>query len=495
MLYPYNAYGNDGGLFGLHHNPQGIENIGLDPKKYANMRNLFRNLCDRLGERALSRNDPGNAIVTPEPVSPELATMMMKAQGYAQLPLLLYTGNMGPDDVCERILESANLIDQLRRWRDRGAVPVLTPRTITPGSIYLAQQLGIHHGQVPPATSPNCKATPFFDGIFPSLEYIENHPASINNSKVGNYSLQLEIDEDMGTNFNPEGGVAHDIKGVLRIVKALHGSGKSSMVKADLSVDGMGNLCIDLNELYNGKPLIKESDDVIADHITKRMRNQGIPLGTQAGVVVTEFLQGKIADPSVEIYSPPKQWNIRPFIYYTCEMLIEKGGFAGSIIPDQRSSICIGETQQYRIVMHDVKMAILEFAKRRWEEGYVGISDCDIAICRNKEGQLYAKILEYNYNRETGGTATYHLWQRLGNGGHGVVIARDTIRGPGLAGSISKIRAKLGEKALLYPGTGAIILGHRWNQDERDGQIMSLVYGRDLLHAIEYDRALQELAN
>jgi hypothetical protein len=45
-LYPYNAYGSDGGLFGLH------QELITEVEE---MRQVFGSLCDRLGERAFSR--------------------------------------------------------------------------------------------------------------------------------------------------------------------------------------------------------------------------------------------------------------------------------------------------------------------------------------------------------------------------------------------------------------------------------------------------------
>jgi hypothetical protein len=175
-------------------------------------------------------------------------------------------------------------------------------------------------------------------------------------------------------------------------------------------------------------------------------------------------------------------------------MIIENGGFTGSVIPDQMQGIREGEKSEYAEVMQNVQKSILAFCNRKWEDGYVGICDCDIAICRNSQGRLYAKILEYNYNRETGGTASYHLWQRMGNG-NGVVIARDSIKGPGLAYSIPALQKRMGSTQLEYGNSGAIILGHRLDAENNSGKIMSLVYGKSFEEALQYDKALRDLAN
>jgi hypothetical protein len=166
-LYPYNAYAP--GLFGLHHEPSEVQGLGLDMQKYLELKHIFRTLCDRLGERALSRMDPKNAIVTPEPVSPDLARYMMGVQGYSSLPSLLDVGSAGPEEVCARILENNKLMDTLGGWVSAGATPVLTPRTYTPGSIAVAQQLGIYHAHKPPVRLPDGSYTPQIRGIIQRL--------------------------------------------------------------------------------------------------------------------------------------------------------------------------------------------------------------------------------------------------------------------------------------------------------------------------------------
>jgi hypothetical protein len=98
------------------------------------------------------------------------------------------------------------------------------------------------------------------------------------------------------------------------------------MIKADLSVDGMGNLHINLEKCTDdGIKLSLLSDDKLNIYLGSELKKRGIPIGPKAGVVVTEFLKDKIADPSYEIYNPPKEWNILPFIYYSCGMIIDYG--------------------------------------------------------------------------------------------------------------------------------------------------------------------------
>ncbi|MEI6887280.1 MAG: hypothetical protein WCK31_03535 [bacterium] len=491
-LYTYNAY--EPGLFGLQHEVSSVGKLGLEVSTYKELKETFRNLCDRLGERALSRMDPQNALVTPEPVSEELARYMMEIQGYDELPLLLDVGNKGADEVCERILENGNLMDNLRNWVKIGAKPLLTPRTYTTASIYLAEQLGIYHGHKTPLLLPNGENTPNLEGIYPTSNYLEAHPAEINNSKVLNYLIQDEVDKELGISLNPEGGVAYDIERIVEIVKLLERKGKEIMIKGDLSVDGMGNLHIDMrNDKYEELALERLDRDQLKEYIARKLGAKGIPLGESAGVVVTEYLREKIADPSYEVYSPPSNWNIQPFIYYSCGMIIENGGFAGSIIPDQMLGIPSELQGEYISAMNEVQKAIIAFSTKKWREGYVGISDCDAAICMNNEGHLYAKILEYNYNRETGGTASYHLLEKLGKG-KGMVIARDTIEGPGYAYPIPVIRERIGKHGYKYGGIGGIILGHRINPLGETGKIMSLVYASNLEDALAYDKALRELA-
>ena len=475
-LYPYNAYGSDGGLFGLHQDL--ISEV-------AEMRLIFGDLCDRLGERALSRMKPENALLTPAPVSQELAKYMKNILGYEELPLMLDVGSVGPNDLCEKVLDNGKIMDSLSRWVSQDSKPVLNPRTYTPSSILLAQQLNIGHIHKPPT---NISRT--IDGIYPSLDYIENHPESKNNSKVLNYYLQQELDNETGVKLNPEGGCAYDVKGIIEIIEKLEKQGiKDIMIKADLSVDGMGNCHIDTElEKEKGIPFRYLDISQKEEYIRKKLRDKRIPLGSSAGVVVTEFLKNKIADPSFEIYCPPKEWNINPFVYYTCGMIIEKGGFAGSVIPDQAVGVPDHLKEEYKHLLENTKNYVLEFAKIKWKDGYVGVMDCDLGVRRGESDELSSCVLEYNLSRETGGTASYHLWQRIAP--EGIVIARDSIKGVGFAKPISEIAKQLGERRLN--GAGAVILGHRLEGEE--GNIMSLVYGNDFEEAVYYDTQLLNCA-
>lgn len=489
-LYVYNAYGSDGGLFGLHNNePEQVEKCGLDFENYEKLQEIFGNLCDRLGDRTLSRMSPENAIVTPSPVSKDLAECMNNILGYSELPLFCDVGGVGAGDLCSMVLENDVAMDKLANWVRKGAKPVLMPRTHTPSSIILAKELKIDHIHKP----PNWSNLPEINGVYPTLEYVENNLESKNNSKVLNYKIQKEIDIELGQNYVPEGEVAYDIDGVLEVISNLESVGINEfMVKADLSVDGMGNLHIDNSEKVKGVPFRALSYQDKANYISRILKERSIPLGSEVGVVVTEFLANKVSDPSVEIYCPPKEWNLKPFIYYSCDMIMKDGGFAGSIIPNVPMGLSKNLYPEYHKILGDVRSSVLEFAQRKWDEGYVGIMDCDLGICKEEDNSLSVKILEYNLSRETGGTASYHLWEKLGRG---FVIARDSVRGEGFACSIEEMQDRFGH--LLYKkngfGSGAIILGHRIEKNGF-GDIMSLVYSDNLPEALYYDCELQKCA-
>jgi hypothetical protein len=423
-------------------------------------------------------------------LSLELAEYMNDILGYNELPLMLDVGSVGPTDLCEKVLNNGEIMDRLNNWVNQGSKPVLMPRTYTPSSILLAQQLNIGHIHKVPANNSIDVGKRNIEKIYPSLGYIENHPESKNNSKVNNYLSQQELDKETGIKLNPEGGCAYDTKGIVNIVERLERQGITDlMIKADLSVDGMGNLHIDTkNEKLKGVPIKLLERSEKEEYLKKRLREKKIALGSSAGVVVTEFLKNKIADPSFEIYCPPKEWNISPFVYYTCGMIIEEGGFAGSVIPDQAIGIPNHLVEDYNKLLNKVKNYVLEFAKRKWDDGYIGIMDCDLGVCRESSDELSAYVLEYNLNRETGGTASYHLWQRIAP--EGIVIARDSIKGVGFAKPIHEISKDLRNKRLN--GAGAIILGHRLEGGE--GNIMSLVYGKDFKDALYYDTQLLNYA-
>ena len=60
------------------------------------------------------------------------------------------------------------------------------------------------------------------------------------------------IDRRLGTDLSPKGTVAYNPDEMIKGVNNLISAGCEVMIKADLSVDGMGNVHIDQNEEVEG---------------------------------------------------------------------------------------------------------------------------------------------------------------------------------------------------------------------------------------------------
>lgn len=514
----YNAF--DDGLFGLHHTDKVLKDMGelVDEDSFHRTRETFVRLCNRLGGRVLYSMHNGSALVTPEAIDTELTKYMSGLLNADLSTILMMSMEDVPGDrLPERVLSDGKTMDNLKKWAKKNEKSVLSPRTTTLATLEIAKELGIFHIPKMPVDGVNV----WVNGIFPNVEYLENHPSELNNSKVENYLKLQEIDRRLGTELAPAGSVAYNQDQMIDVVDALIDEGHDVMIKADLSVDGMGNVHIDPLESLGGgfgvRSYVMLSRDEKKKYLLEIMRAKNIPVHPSAGVCVTEFLREKIYDPSVEVYSYPKSWGVEPQVYYVCGMIIQNGGFTGSIIGDPVMAEGVamntlseyGEglkylsqhRTEYQKVLNQAIFVAREFSKEMWREGYVGINDCDFAICRDsRSGRIYAKILEFNYNRETGATATYHLKNRLSGGkGNGYVIARDSVKGGVYSQPVTKIYQVLNDKGLGYqPGKGGVVI---LGQEKSPGgkteksEIMSLVYGRTLTEAIRYDAQLQLLAN
>lgn len=482
----------DRGLFGFHHTLEQLDSmIGLNIDRYHETRRMFETLCAKLGDRQLAYLDNGSMTITPQPVNPELSKYMAGLFGLSMVDLSFMDGSSGNnEDLAMSILNDPVQMDNLRKWANKAGnnsnSVVLNPRTITPGTITLAAELGISHGH---RYTNGLFGGRNLEGIYPKLYYIETNPAQRNNSKVENYLILKQVDFELGTDLAPEGDVAFDLRGISDVCDQLIKSGKEIMIKTDLSVDGMGNLHINPDEKYDSELPFKDLDsNQKQEVILREMKKRGLFVGPTAGVVVTEFLVDKVSDPSVEVYSPPLAWKemgYEPVITYDCGMLIENGGFAGSVIPNP--------DLEEKTLIDEASRVVLEFSRRRWLDGYVGINDADLAICVDKRtGRRYVKILEFNYNRETGGTASDSIKSRLDrmHNQHGVLIARDRIQGPNFAHSLPTVVGGLdGIGYGSNDSSGAIILGHRINNGV--GDIMSVVYARNMHDAMMIDARLK----
>lgn len=514
-LNVYNAY--KAGLFGHHHSDRDAgEMVGVDMKYYHALQEGFAMFCSVIGGRVLYAMDEGSALITPWPIDRKLVEHMAQVWGIDtdNVTMLSLEDKADVRDLPAEILARNAEMDALRAWVDKQTLlPVLSPRTTTPETVIMARELGISHLPKLPAYPSQLNGKQAF-GLYPTLEYIENHPAEENNSKAANFLLLKQLDGVMGTDFSPKGDVAGSIEEIIAIADGLFSQGCEVMIKADLAVDGQGNLKIEkcegrqFQELSYGEKRKYITDLLIGKYTKEGEDRKMVLLGKGAPVVVCEFLSTKIYDPSVEIYSPPKEWGVKPQIYYDCGMII-KGGFQGSIVGDPVDAadiadipmlemhnipgILVERKSEYRRLMARAKEMVMAFSKVKWGEGYVGISDCDLAICLGKDGKLSVKILEFNFNRETGGTAPYHISQRLSQGlsKPGYVVARDAV-GAGRWSDFAEIQRWTEDVDLDYlkRREGLLVLGAR-----PDGGMMSLVFSPTLKGALHWDLLLKELTS
>lgn len=500
----YNAY--KAGLFGHQHSDAEAEKMGLELKSYHDAQRGFVEFCSIIGGRVLYAMHEGSALVTPWPVDRKLVDYMAKIWSISPETLTMVGFDHGNivEDLPAMILDDTEKMDQLRTWVNvQNGLPVVVPRTTTAETVEIAKELGVAH--IPKIPNiPAFHGRQIIRGLYPTSGYIESHPAELNNSKVDNFVLLQQLDAQMGTEFSPKGGVAESIEEVVALIDQLINQGCQVLIKADLAVDGLGNIKV---EKFNGRNFIDLSHLEKVDYVTKILSGV-VPVGRKARVVVSEFLDTKIYDPSVEVFSPPLEWGLEPQIYYDCGMII-KGGFQGSIVGDPVDAadmadipmlgkhnipgVLVEKKSEYRRLMVRAKEMVMAFSKVKWGEGYVGISDCDLAICLGKDGKLSVKILEFNFNRETGGTAPYHIGQRLSQdlSQPGYVVARDAI-GKGHWSDFGKIQRWAEDNNIDYlkHREGLLVLGSR-----PDGGMMSLVFSPTLKGALHWDLLLKELTS
>ncbi len=533
-LNVYNAYKD--GLFGHQHEDDAVREMqGMDIEAYHKGQQDFIWFCSVIGGRVLYAMHDNGALLTPWPIDENLASYMASTfdVDLNSVTRISFEEGSVVNDLPFMVLSDDEKMEKLHEWAEKQKViPVLSPRTTTEETIKLAMELGISHIPTMPEGFNGGKLV---DGIYPTLDYIEGHPAQVNNSKADNFELLQQMDKEMGTDFSPKGGVARNIEEVVALCDYLIAQGCEVMIKADLAVDGLGNVRI---KDFTGRGDLEPSEQAELDarygqryqdlryedkknYLLRLIKGdfkegyedaRSILLSESTPVVVSEFLSDKVYDPSVEVYCPPQNWEVGPQIYYDCGMLI-KSGFQGAIVGDpllsatpsdaeafkdygiKEPEYLINHKEEYTFLMDQAKTMVLEFATRKWRDGYVGIMDCDFAVCLDYYGNMSIKILEFNFNRETGGTATYHIGQRLSGNlpETGYCIARDAVgKNIGNATDVAGIQEWSRGKRLDYlqNNKGLLVLGRRNN----DGGMMTLVFAPTLQEAIELDSKMKKAA-
>jgi len=485
----------------------------LTVESFENQKNRYFNLTNKLADRFLVNIKNNSFVVTAEPVNQYILEEIVKIYeldiGSMHFEHLL---SDHPEDLAITILRNGKLMDKLRKWAREASNPILNPRTISVGSIQLAQELKINHSLIMP---PSLKK--IVKGIYPSMDYMKKHGIKENNSKVRNYLLLKELEKNEEYKFAPVGDVAFDLDKICDIVCKLAKRGKKAIIKADLSMSGAGNIVLDTLKKRRGRCFLDLSCQQQKNKILKLLREKTIPLSRKTGVVVNEYYENILFDPSYEIYSYPQQWNIRPRITYACGMLINNGGFDGCYIPDPLESknlqkkndttfkkydislLLLKIKKEYKSLTQKLKLIIINFIERKWKKGYVGMCDCDIGILIDKREKLTAKIFEFNYSRENGGTYPYIFFRKLINSNfiksNSTIISRDKLRGPLCNLTTKKIIQLMKEKKinLQRKKGGCILIGHK--SYEEDCHLSCFSIAPNFQEAIEFDSRLLNLIN
>jgi len=480
-------------------------------KSYENQRNRYFNLTNKLADRCLVKIQNNSFVITAEPVNKYILEEIVNIYG-------LDIGSMHfehllsdhPEDLAITILKNSRLMDKLRKWAGKASDPILNPRTISEGSIQLAQELGINHSLIMP---PSLKR--IVKGIYPSMKYIQKHSIKENNSKVKNYLLLKKIEKNKKDKFAPEGDVAFDLDKICDIACKLAKKGKKSIIKADLSMSGAGNVVLDTLKKRHGKSFIHLLREKQKSIVLKLLKDKAIPLSKKTGVVVNEYYHKLLFNYCYQVYSLPDLMEIKPIILYSSFMYFNPNnsqeGYQTTpknffqflkkkynINKNSPNSISYDKTPNLNTSKSYLKDTALELTKILWKKGYVGISSCDIGIIYDK-GKIFFKLFEFNYGRETGNIYPYLLKERLSNfkilESPNFCISINKLRGPICYRPTNKIIDLLKEKDLYFKNKtgGNILIGHKNYID--DCHISCISISPTLAKANYYFNDLNEVFN
>jgi hypothetical protein len=479
------------------HGATNSQEVGqIENKEAKELASSMVDLCMRLQQRSLSLAAEGDIIPLQAPVDPDLAKHVIgDSLGMDhQKVSLLNVRDSGRLTLPEAILADGQAMDTLSKFiQDRGERVIISPFAVDLGVQELAQELNIGYGQEwPHAPNPIVP-----DGKV--WEYPERGGGWRlwrENSKARNYQLAESIEKS----WVPEGDTASSYEEAGKQVgNMLFDDGHKEVgVKADINVDGMGNLRFrkvkddTVEVIYEDEStsfrVDPDSREGVARLVEDQCKQHGIFVNEDHPATVQkweEFLFG--LTPSVEIYIPPLETGRSPFIINECAQIIENGAFVGSINPDPltvdgkrlnetpsefwenlgttKEEFRLRHRRGYLQAWEKQRKLALEFGKVKQKEGEVGHRDFDFGVVVEEDGTYSPRMCESNARR-TGTWVADTVGRKLWGNEYmqkGYVLTIDNIRGAPLDTDFRTIHSTFAKSGGLFvpeTKTGIILNGH-----------------------------------
>jgi hypothetical protein len=452
-------------------------------------------LCMRLQQRSLSLAKEGDIVPLQAPVEPDLVQHVV-GDSFGINPENIHILNIrdtGKLTLPEAIMADGKTMDTLRNFVSQpGQKTLISPFAVDDGIQRLAKELNVGYGQEwphePHQVIPDGKVW-----TYPRPEAKWRLWQA--NSKARNYEYAKAIDRT----WVPEGNTANSYQDAGKQVgEMLFDNGYEEVgVKADINVDGMGNLRFGVEEkdkmvvTYEAEKetfrVDENNREGVARLVEDQCRKRGIFINNEHPATVQKwekFLFG--LTPSVEVYIPPRESGKAPFVINECTQLIENGAFVGSINPDpltgdmnrlneipneywknlgtSKEDFILHHRRGYLAAWEKQRRWALEFSRRKQTEGEVGHRDFDFGVVID-EDQYNPKLCESNARR-TGTWVADTVGRRLQGSQYlrkSYVMTVDNTKGPSLDTNFRTVHstfAKTGGLFVPETKTGIILNGH-----------------------------------
>jgi hypothetical protein len=481
------------------HGAKNVSEIAAIPNDESrNLAKAMVELCTKLQLRAIALANEGDIVPLQVDVNRDLVKHVM-SESFGINPdevNFLPVKDKGELTLPNSILSDPDAVSCLRKFaRQRSNKILISPFAMDAGVQTLAKEIGVSYGQEWPH-NPNPIVPNGKGWQYPLPESGWNLQEA--NSKAANYDLAKRIDSD----WVPEGETANSYEKAGKDVwKMLFEKGLGEVaVKADINVDGMGNLRFkkdprtgEITVTYgeNSERYRPKDIENMAKLVEDRCRKNGIFISEKHPATVQEwenFLFG--VTPSVEVYIPPEETGRRPFIINECVQLIENGAFVGSINPDplavsmdrlneiplsywrglgvDRDEYIQKYRKGYLEAWEKQRKLALKFANIKQAEGEVGHRDFDFGIVMEDDGSYHPRMCESN-SRRTGTWVADTLGRRvLGNSymNKGYVLSVDNLSGAAWDKDFKNIHSVFANAGGLFvpqDKTGIILNGHIQN--------------------------------
>ena len=495
-----------------------------DPLFRQNAQEMFY-FCRSAQQRAIALSQPGDMVPVETELDPDLIQHILgNCFGIDPLSVVfLPLQDKGKMSLPEAIMADSTTMDRLRtcikneeqRW-------IISPYAVDDGIMQLGEELGTGWGQEW-TYSPQqfgvrhneCWRYPQSNSNWSLIEA---------NSKAKNYLLAKDIDPD----WVPEGTVASSYEAVARTVVQylLSGNFQELCVKANINCSGKGNIRFEIEEhslrvKYVNKDEIfyNVNEPEMLNIVRAKCRDYGLYISDVHPAVIQKwenfFLE---LTPSLEVYIPPLESGISPFIINECFQFMENGAFVGSISPDpltvsmkklaeiptafwdslgiSRHDYILYYHAQYLAAWEQQRQYSLTFALEMQKRGEVGHRDFDFGMIVNSDGTMSPKKCESNARR-TGIWVADTIGRRIWGNGYvkkGYILDIENIKGNVLAEKFQTIYDLLARKGAIFlpqTQTGTIITGHV--RDGASGRMQATILRKTMTQVWENYKLIQKL--